>query len=215
LCYYLYKLFFLFLIFPFHIYSQEESLNNTLPEIGALRLEFIQEDLDLTKLYRLATFYLTAQQFGKAITLYNIYIERMVRKKIVKLPLSSAYYNKALASYSIQLYDSAKKGFLLAYQLDNQLIDSLRMIGTIFYLKKDKINTLKYWKQYLLVGNNSSNEYLAIQSAILLLESPDFTFDDNTPKEASPQEKRSPTWPFLDPDIIPYPDAHYEKKRVI
>lgn len=223
-----YKLFIYLLLYFSFIFGQEQDSNtqsivNTnsqakfLPEIAELKLQFIQNGLEIDNLFRLASFYLSANQFEKAAIFYNLYIEKIEKKpkliKIKKLDLANAHYNRALALFSLRLYHSAQKEFLLAYQRNSQLVDSLRMIGTIYYITQNKTQTLFYWNKYLISNNTPSPERTAIEIGIKMLSDPNFSFKKEDATNSL--EKRNPTWPFLDPDTIPYPNSRYEKKRVI
>lgn len=189
--------------------SNNQEINSTsmLPEIVELRLEFLNNDLPQESLFRLASFYLSYKCYAKAAELYALYLSR----KTTEPHRSIAHYNRGLALFSIDAYDTSTKEFLLAYQGNKNYYDSLRMVGTICFLKKDKKKSLFYWQKYLSVNTNSSPERESIEKIVLLMQQKDFSFD----KKDSKSTNLNKNWPFRDPDTIPYPDSGYQKKRVI
>lgn len=214
----------LLLLLPFVKYHSQENTIETLPslnseesvsiparpETGILKIKHLTEGLSLEELFRLASFYLSEQFYHQSITLYGQYLE--LQKDNTKTQKSHAHYNRALAMFSIQTYESAKEEFQNAYYLNEGLYDSLRMIGTIYYMQQNQQKSLDYWTQYLTKNTSISPERTAIEQAVALLSQPDFTFEE---EESKTQTTTNKSWPFLNPEIIPNPDSHYEKKRVI
>ncbi|MGL4388371.1 MAG: hypothetical protein ACRCTJ_03145 [Brevinema sp.] len=185
-----------------------EIIDSFLPEIIELRLEFLQQDLSQEKLFRLASFYLSSKCYTKSAELYGLFLSR----KTINPHRSMAHYNRALSLFSLGAYESSATEFWYSYDQNNTLFDSLRMLGSIAFLKKDKINSLFYWKKYLEQNTNESPERSSIIQAIALLESADFSFE---PKKAPKSESINTNWPFRNPDTLPYPDSSFNKKRVI
>ncbi|MGL4394343.1 MAG: tetratricopeptide repeat protein [Brevinema sp.] len=179
----------------------------TLPEIIDLRMEFLNEDISQEKLFRLASFYLSSKCYIKSAELYGFFLSRETENP----HRSIAHYNRALSLFSLGAYESSATEFWYAYDQNNQMFDALRMMGSIAYLKKDKGNSLFYWKKYLAENTVQSPERDAIVRAVALLESPGFTFET----EGEPKQEPNPNWPFKNPDLLPYPDSGYDKKRVI
>ncbi|MGL4367051.1 MAG: hypothetical protein ACRCTQ_02040 [Brevinemataceae bacterium] len=199
--------------------NNTEILSNTLPEIAELRLEFITQGLSEEKMFRLASFYLKEKLYGKASEFYGLYIEqkKQTRKKFSqeeKIQLASAHYNRAISLFLLNWHDSAKNEFESAYRYNPSLHDSLRMIGTIYFVQKNKPKTLLYWKKYLAAETNLQHpERIMIEDAAAKIADPNFQFE---PQILQPSYKTNDSlWPFINPDTIPYPDAIYEKKRVI
>ncbi len=56
-----------------------------------------------------------------------------------------------------------------------------------------------------------------MENAVKLISDPAFEFEQNEPAEEEAQKSVDiiEIWPFLNPEIIPNPDADYQKKRVI
>ncbi len=180
----------------------------SLPEIGELKIQYLTKDLEPEELYRLASFYLSEQLYLQSAEFYGQYLQK---KDLPTQRISSAHYNRALSLFSMQLYDSALTEFQNAYHYDESLNDALRMVGTIYFLQKNKDKSLENWLQYLSKAEDSP-EKTAIQKAVDLLSDPAFRFDpEEEDKTLEPQQ----TWPFLNPESIPNPDAKYQKKRII
>ncbi len=185
--------------------------NHSLPEIGELKIQYLTKELEPEELYRLASFYLSEQLFLQSAELYGQYLEQ---PDLPTQRIAAAHYNRALSLFSMQLYTSALPEFLYAYHYNDSLNDALRMVGTIYFLNKDKEKSLEYWLQYLDKASDSP-EKTAIQKAVDLLSDPAFRFD---PEEEEVEDKTlepRETWPFLNPDSIPNPDAKYQKKRIV
>ncbi len=186
-------------------------VTNSLPEIGELKIQYLTKELEPEELYRLASFYLSEQLFLQSAELYGQYLEQ---PDLPTQRIAAAHYNRALSLFSMQLYTSALPEFLYAYHYNDSLNDALRMVGTIYFLNKDKEKSLEYWLQYLDKASDSP-EKTAIQKAVDLLSDPAFRFD---PEEEEVEDKTlepRETWPFLNPDSIPNPDAKYQKKRIV
>ncbi|MGL4676272.1 MAG: tetratricopeptide repeat protein [Brevinema sp.] len=186
--------------------KSNELEETILPEFGELKLKLLLSDLSLEELYRLASFYLSEQLYLQAAELYGQFLE----KDIPSPRIAVAHYNRALSLFSLALYESALPEFLNAYHYNKTLYDALRMVGTIYFLQKNKEKSLEIWQEYLEKNTEDSPNKVAIEKAVQLLSDPAFQF---------PEEQKTPntqkTWPFLNPEIIPNPDAEYQKKRVI
>ncbi len=217
----LYYIFFLFSVTAFGQETTESDevttetvevveVTTSLPEIGELKIQYLTKDLEPEELYRLASFYLSEQLFLQSAELYGQYLEQ---KDIPPQRIAVAHYNRALSLFSMQLYKSALPEFLYAYHYNDSLNDALRMVGTIYFLNKDKDKSLEVWQQYLAKASDSP-EKTAIQKAVDLLSDPAFRFDPEEEIEDKTLEPRE-TWPFLNPDSIPNPDAKYQKKRIV
>lgn len=192
--------------------SDEKQKSIPLPELGTLKLKYLSSTITLEELYRLASFYLAEQQYHQASELYGQYIELTSSQDVTTERLATAYFNRALSLFALNLYDSSLLMFQNAYHYNNSLNDTLRMIGTIYFLQKNKEKSLEIWTQYIETTPDSSPHKQAIQNALNLLLDPNFTFETEKKK---PLPKNQQSWPFLNPDIIPNPDAKYQKKRVV
>lgn len=185
------------------------------PDIGELKYRFMKSDLNLEEVFTLASLYLSERFYYQSIELYSYFLnhqETLIKDTNNSIQVSFAFYNKALALFSLELYDSALTEFYNAYAINNKLYDSIRMIGTIYFQKKDKDKALEYWNNYLVLVPESTEERNAIEKAVQVLQDLNFQFEKQQDEK---QETSSQTWPFLNPDIIPNPDSEYEKKRVI
>lgn len=202
------------------ITQEEKSLDSPvttviLPELGELKLKYLSEEISLEEIYRLASFYMTENIYHKASELYGQYIDIAQNDKTTPLKrMATASYNRALALFSLNLYQSALPLFMNSYYYDNTLIDALRMQGTIYFLQKNKNKTIELWKKYLEEAPESPQKK-AIQDALNLISDPAFSFDSEEEEKESELPEDQQTWPFLNPDIIPNPDANYQKKRII
>ena len=185
-----------------------------LPELGELKIQYLTDTITHHDLFRLASFYLSEQLYHPAAELYGHFLELNVDDPIYKQRLATAFYNRALALFSLELYSSALPEFQEAYFYNNKLYDALRMIGTIHFLNQDKENTLIVWQQYLDANTTPSPERTAIENALNLLSDPEFSFTEEEEEKEKP-ESSNKSWPFLNPEIIPNPDSKYEKKRII
>ena len=192
---------------------ETESLAPLLPELGELKIKYLTGTITHHDLFRLASFYLSEQLYHPAVELYGHFLELNVDDPIYKQRLATAFYNRALALFSLELYSSALPEFQEAYFYNDKLYDALRMIGTIHFLNQDKENTLIIWQQYLDANTTPSPERTAIEKALSLLSDPEFSFTEEEAEEKPESSNKS--WPFLNPDIIPNPDSKYEKKRII
>ncbi len=195
------------------ITTEIENLPPLLPELGELKIKYLTESITHHDLFRLASFYLSEQLYHPAAELYGRFLELNIDDPIYKQRLATAFYNRALALFSLELYSSALPEFQEAYFYNDKLYDALRMIGTIHFLNQDKENSLAVWQQYLDANTTPSLERSAIENAVTLLSNPEFAFPEEKSEETPKSQDKS--WPFLNPDIIPNPDSKYEKKRII
>ncbi|MGL5955097.1 MAG: hypothetical protein ACRC0X_00605 [Brevinema sp.] len=203
-------IFLMFFILTVPIFSQESLEENqvVLSEFSDLKLRFLTTDLSAEELYRLASFYLSEHLYLQASELYGQYLEKNKSTNDTQRVMA-AHYNRALSLFSLELYESALPEFFNAYHYEETLYDALRMIGTIYFLQKNKEKSLEIWQEYLEKNTEDSSQREAIEKAVLLLSDPAFQFSE----EKKPETKK--TWPFLNPEIIPNPDAEYQKKRII
>lgn len=192
--------------------TTEQILPPNLPELGELKIKMLTKKLEDEELFRLASFYLSYQLYHQAAEIYKLYIEKIDNKSELDKRKAMAYYNRALSLFSLKLYDSALRNFSSAYYYDN-IIEALRMSGTIYFIKKNKQKSLEYWNQYLKENTTPSPNRTAIEQAIVYLSQLDFEFEDE--KEKDTKNTNNSSWPFLNPEIIPNPDSQYEKKRII
>ncbi|MGL4563249.1 MAG: tetratricopeptide repeat protein [Brevinema sp.] len=191
--------------------TQDSNTNSTiLPEIAELRLAFFDKGLSQEQLFRLASFYLSAQCYAKAAEIYGLFLSQ----KTENPHRAIAHYNRALALFSLKAYESSAKEYWYAYEQNTNIYNALRMLGSIAFLKKDKNNSLRYWKKYLVENTNTCTERSAIEQAVTLLESTNFSFNNHDPENLV-EEHSDTNWPFKNPDTLPYPDALFKKKRVI
>ncbi len=184
-----------------------------MPELGELKIRYLTKNITHHELFRLASFYLSEQLYQYASELYGHFLELNLDEPIYQQRIAIAFYNRALALFSLKLYSSALPEFQQAYEYNNKLHDALRMIGTIYFINQDKEKALSAWKEYLLINITPSSERISVEQAVTLLSDPNFSF---TQEELNKTPKLpNNTWPFLKPDIIPNPDSKYEKKRII
>ena len=186
-----------------------------LPELGELKIKFLEGDIEEENLFRLASFYLSYQLYHQAAEFYGLYTDKVAQDPKLIQRKATAHYNRALSLFSLQIYKPALKEFNLAYY-HGKIADALRMAGTVTFLQKNKEKSLEYWNKYLSENATPSPERSAIENAVGLLMSPDFEFEKEEVSESTPSyNTNNSSWPFLDPEIIPNPEATYDKKRVI
>ncbi len=148
------------------ITQQPQSSENTDAELGELKIKYLVGAIQPDELYRLASFYLSRGFYQQAAELYGQFLESGDDNypRIV-----SAHYNRALALFSSDVYDSAADEFLTAYYFDDSLYDALRMAGTIYFLQKKKEQSLSVWEDYLAKNTAPSPERDAIENAVKLI----------------------------------------------
>lgn len=195
------------------MYAQEPPENSALDELIELRLEFLEKDLSYENLFRLGSLYFVLGLYRDAADYYILAAKQLENKlpPETKTMASIVYYNRGLALFSLELYDSAKSMFKRAFENNDTLTDALRMLGTVFFIEKNKPETLTYWEQYLSLAPESTERSL-IEEAVEKLKKPEFQFPEA--KDVL-ENQNNPAWPFLNPDTIPYPESYYQRKRVV
>lgn len=195
------------------VYAQEPPENSALDELIELRLEFLEKDLSSENLFRLGSLYLVLGLYRNAADYYALAAKQLEKKLSpeTRTMASIVYYNRGLALFSLKLYDSAKSMFKRSFENNDTLIDALRMLGTVFFIEKNKPETLKYWEQYLSLAPESMERSL-IEEAVEKLKKTEFQFPEANDVL---ENQDNPAWPFLNPDTIPYPESYYQRKRVV
>lgn len=212
----------LFFLFPCVLSAQSPQNEtaqivavNPIDELPSLRRKHVYEGLDTPDLFRLAGLYLVSGITAKSAELYAELIQKLeksppeIAKDERQTYLARSHYNRGLALFSLGLYESAEVNFERAFYYDKTNIEALRMLGSIAFTQKNKDKVKENWTAYLASAPEGLVKQ-AVQDALTKILSPDFSFDSKEDKTPA-----NPTWPFLNHETIPYPDALYEKKRVI
>lgn len=201
---------------PVCLYPQDTNIQKTDPmdEFASLRGRHVVFGLPPEDLFRLANLYLISGIYPKSAELYAELIHSLenypsaLSTEQRSLYLARSHYNRGLALFTLGLYESAKANFERARYYDPANIEALRMLGSVGFAQKDKEAVERNWEGYLAAAPDGPVKE-SVQKALALIRSPDFRFDP----EDSPLP--NPTWPFRSYETVPYPDALYEKKRVI
>lgn len=183
-------------------------------EFLSLRRRQALEVIPPEDLLRLSNLYLIQGLYAKSADLYAELIQQveqstLPQEKRVSI-LAQSHYNRGLALFTLKFYDSGRVNFERALYYNPSNIEALRMIGTTAYLQQQKDDADTNWSAYLENAPEGPTKD-SVQAALDRLRSPDFSFESS--KKEEPQ--RDELWPFRNFEAIPYPDALYEKKRVI
>ena len=163
---------------------------------------------------RLSNLYLIQGLYAKSADLYAELIQQVEQsmlpeEKRVSM-LAQGHYNRGLALFTLKFYDSCRVNFERALYYNPSNIEALRMIGTTAFMQQKKDDADTNWSAYLERAPEGPVK-TSVQAALNHLRSPDFSFEP--PKKESSQSNE--LWPFRNFETVPYPDALYEKKRVI
>ena len=87
-----------------------------MPELGELKIRYLTKNITHHELFRLASFYLSEQLYQYASELYGHFLELNLDEPIYQQRIAIAFYNRALALFSLKLYSSALPEFQQAYE---------------------------------------------------------------------------------------------------
>ena len=163
---------------------------------------------------RLSNLYLIQGLYSKSADLYAELIQQVEQSTLPQEErvsmLAQSHYNRGLALFTLKFYDSCRANFERALYYNPSNIEALRMIGTTAFMQQKKDDADTNWSAYLEKAPEGPVK-VSVQAALDHLRSPDFSFEP--PKKETSQTDE--LWPFRNFETVPYPDALYEKKRVI
>lgn len=111
--------------------------------------------------------YLIKKEYDKALSQYRQSVE------LVDNP-AEEYFRIAQVYSAKKEYEKAKENYRKAYSLDPSITASLFQLGYLALIyDRDKVNTIKYWEDFVLrTPDDSQNE--KIRKVIALLKDPNF-----------------------------------------